>query len=218
MNQDLGQSDEAATQGFPEVGGLGRDSYTCHQKSECPFPTSWISNHPMNPNSNASSFLNFPWSQPHPRQMNSSFICDPIAICVFLFNQFTRSYCGNLFTQPFSQSPKVDSVIIFFYFQCLAKCPALEDVLCIIFWHWKQGTWLCSLCTAQLCPARACKISWDQSGHLLICTKALCRLSVFPIGRANQTQQNVRRNSTWIGIVPLLKVSTTKSSLTVIWF
>lgn len=25
-NQDLGQSAEAATQGFPEVGGMGRDS------------------------------------------------------------------------------------------------------------------------------------------------------------------------------------------------
>lgn len=51
---------------------------------------------------------------------------------VFLFDHVLQSYCGNLFTWPSSQAPRVDCFIPFFYFQCLAECPALGGIQCIV--------------------------------------------------------------------------------------
>ena len=37
-------------------------------------------------------------------------------VCAFLFDHIIRSYCGNLFTWPSSQVPRVDSVLFLFLF------------------------------------------------------------------------------------------------------
>lgn len=137
---------------------------------------------------------------------------------MFLFDHFTRSYCGNLFTWPSSQSPKVDSVLFLFLFPVPGWVPSIgrcsvycSDASAMFFWHWHQGTWLCSLCTAQTClgvgvsgagvwRSGAAKsegaflshrhnvagLHEPRGGHLLICTAMLYRLVLFLIGRANQ--------------------------------
>lgn len=46
-------------------------------------------------------------------------------VCVFLFDHVLQSYCGNLFTWPSSQAPRVDSVLFLFLFPVPGWVPSI---------------------------------------------------------------------------------------------
>lgn len=52
-----------------------------------------------------------------------------VILFVFLFDHFTRSYWGNLFLWPSSQTPKVDSVLFFFLFPAPGQVPGTRRCL-----------------------------------------------------------------------------------------
>ena len=155
-------------------------------------------------------------------------------VCVFLFDHVIWSYCGSLFTWPSSQAPRVDSVLFLFLFPGPGWVPSFGRcseamkgiVLKPCFWHWNQGTWLYSLCTAQTClglgvsgglglpSARGALLSprgasWQvgRGGLLQICTKMLYRLALFATGRPKCHFKNGRmwRNSSLKRIASLVK-------------
>lgn len=131
---------------------------------------------------------------------------------VFLFDHVLQSYCGNLFTWPSSQAPRVDCFIPFFISSAWLSAQHWEVFSALfwsrVFWHWNQSTWLHSLRTAQTClgvgvsaglrlpSANSAFLSprgtsWQgcvslEGGFLWICTKMLYRLALFAIGRPNQ--------------------------------
>lgn len=100
--------------------------------------------------------------------MNNSFVCDPTAIGVFLFDHFTRSYGDNLFIWPSSQSPKADSVWLLFFIAIAWLSAHHWKVFGVLFWKpcilaLHTGHLVVPFMPAQMCLARGTRgtgVAW----------------------------------------------------------